>query len=82
MEAIFIIAKTHPGQEYLYSAKSAHKVSKASAQLICKVCNQYQFKLNPGECWHVYEVGKYESAYDYAQFQKFTVRNGIVKEYA
>lgn len=82
MKPIFIIAKTRPGQEYLYSPATAHKVSKASADYICKVCNHYNFKLKEGECWHVYEVGMYETAYDYAQYQKFTVRNGIVKEYA
>lgn len=80
MQEITILAITHPGSEYLYYSLSAHKVSKASAQLICKVCNQYKFKLKEGECWHVYEVGLYDGAYDYAQYQRFTVRKGIVTE--
>lgn len=75
-----IIAKSVKGHEYAYSAKSAHKVSNASANYICKVLNDYNFKLNDGEVWFIHEVGAYDTAYEYAQYQQFTVRNGIVKE--
>jgi len=75
-----VIAKSVKGQEFLYSAKSAHKVSEASAKYICKVLNEYKYKLNEDEVWYIHDVGMYDSAYDYAEFQRFTVRNGIVKE--
>lgn len=77
-----IVAITHPGQEYLYYSRSAHKVSKASASYILKVLNQYKHKLHDGECWHVYTVDRYDNAFDYAMYQRFSVRNGIVKETA
>ena len=77
---MLVLAKSCVGREYLYSARSAHKVSNASAQKICDIANKYNFKLSEGECWHVHDVGVYDDAYDYAQYQKFTIRNGIVTE--
>lgn len=77
-----IIAKTTEGKEYLYSVKSAHKVSKASADYICKICNEYKYRLKNGEKWHVYDVDTYESAYDVALLQRGSVYKGIVKMYS
>ena len=76
---MFVVAKSVKGHEYMYSAKTAHKVSKASANYICKVLNEYNFNLKEGEVWHVHEVGTLDNAYDFAQIQKFTNRKGIVK---
>ena len=75
-----IIAKTRAGQEFLYDAMSARRVSARSADYICKVVNEYKFLLgtDPAECWHVYEIDQYDKAYYYSCFQRFTVRNGIV----
>ena len=75
-----VIAKTYAGKEYLYNYRTAHKVSAASAEKILAVLNEYKFRLKDGEMWHIYDVCQYDSAYDYAQYQKFTIRKGIVKE--
>jgi len=73
-----IIAKTRIGSEYLYSASSARKVSARSAETILKVVNEMRWRLKDGETWHIYDVDEYSAAYDYAQYQAFTIRNGIV----
>ena len=78
---MMILAKTHEGSEYMYSPFTAHMVSKASAEVVCSVLNKIGFQIlqEKREKWHIYEVDQYDVAYDFAQVQKFTVRNGIVK---
>ena len=73
-----IIAKTRIGSEYIYSASSARKVSERSAEKILSIVNEYRFQLRDGETWHIYDVDQYDTAYDYAQYQAFTIRKGIV----
>ena len=75
-----ILAKTVQGREYMYSARSARKVSARSAQYILNVVNKAGFLLDreKGEIWHIYDIDEYDTAYDYALFQSFTVRKGIV----
>ena len=73
-----ILAKTRAGKEFLYNAASARKVSKASAQKICDIVNENGFLLKDGELWHIYNIDKYDTAYNYANFQSFTIRKGIV----
>lgn len=77
---MFVIAKAVKEREYLYNYRTAHKVSAASAEKILAVLNEYKFRLKDGEVWHIYDVCRYDSAYDVAQYQKFTIRKGIVKE--
>ena len=76
-----IIAKTRIGQEYMYIPRTARKVSKKSAHTICDIVNRYKYLLDTDidECWHVYEISEYDAAFDFAQYQSFTMRNGIVK---
>lgn len=76
-----IIAKTRIGREYMYIPRTARKVSKKSAHVICDIVNQYKKLLDTAEneCWHVYEIDQYDLAYDFAKYQSFTMRNGIVK---
>lgn len=74
-----VLAITKAGNEYLYNARTAHKVSKRSAEKICKIVNDCGYRIKDGEAWHCYEVGKYDTAYDYAETQRFTIRNGLVK---
>lgn len=78
---MIILAKTLKGQEFVYNPKTAMQVSKASATKICEIVNSCKFRIKPekGETWHVYEIDKYSFAFDYAQFQRFTIRKGIVK---
>ena len=75
MKILAISVKDH---EYAYKPETAHKVPVRSAQIICDVCNAYNFKIKPGECWFIHDVDQYDIAYDYATFQSFTIRKGIV----
>ena len=75
-----IVAKSVKGQEFFYNAKSAHKVSKASAKEICKALNDYKYELyDDNEVWFVHEVDKYDNAFGYAEYQAFTRRNGAIR---
>lgn len=78
---MLVCAMSLKGKEFFYKANTARKVSKASAQKICDIANKCEFlySYHPGYVWHIYEVDQYDQAYEYAQFQKFTIRNGIVK---
>ena len=75
-----ILAKAIRGQEYLYSAKSAHEVSKAKAEKIKEVLNGLRWNLKDNEVWHVFEVDGYDSSFDYATYQSFRVYKGTLKE--
>lgn len=75
-----VIAIACEGKEFLYRASTAHKVSKASADIICKALNDIRYKLNPGEIWHVYEVSGWDNAGIYAGTQAFRRYNGRLQE--
>lgn len=78
---MYILAITHPDTPYFFKSSSAHEVSKRSASVICRIVNENKEKLGTkaDEVWHIYEIDKYDSAYYHAQFQKFTIRKGLVK---
>ena len=76
---MFILAKSEKGKEFFYNAKSARKVSKASAKTICDALNKIGWNLKENEVWHIHEVDKYDIAYEYGMFQSFTIRNGVIK---
>ena len=75
-----IIAKTIKGQEFMYSASSAGKVSNASADKICAIVNEHKTMLGAkeNEYFKVYEIDRYSKAWDFAQFRAYTIRNGVV----
>ena len=75
---MLVLAKSVKGKEYFYNPRSAHRVSARSAETIRDICNKYKFQLNDNETWHIHEIDKYDTAYNYAEFQQFTIRNGIV----
>lgn len=69
---MFIVAKSPKGREYIYSGRSAHKVAKAKAQMICDKLNELGYQLDPGEVWHVHDICEYDAIpYDYALSQTF-----------
>ena len=76
---MIVIAITIKGQEFIYNASTAHKVNEKKADIAIKALNEAGYKIdkNAGEIWHKYNVDKYDRAYDYAQFQRFTVGNKI-----
>lgn len=73
-----IVAKSIEGQEFLYSASSAHSVSKASANAICKALNNARYDLKEGQVWFVHDIGQYDNAYIYALSQKFYRNRGKI----
>ena len=78
---MLILAMSVIGKEYCYISETAHKVSKASAKKICDICNEnkYMFSKHPDCHWFVHDVDSYTYASDYASFQSFTIRKGLVK---
>lgn len=76
-----IVAKSKKGHEFLYNPKTAHKVSKASAKDICKALNDYKFEIydDDDEVWFIHEVDQYDNAFQYAEWQAFTRRNGAIR---
>lgn len=75
-----IIAKSIKGQEFLYNAKSARRVSERSANVILSVLNDKRYLLKDNEIWHIHDVDSYDNAYYYAQDQAFKIRKGIVSD--
>lgn len=79
---MLIAAKAAAGAEFMYNARSAHKVSKASGQRIVDALNRIGFDLKPGEVWHLYEVDQYSPAYYTAESQEFRVYKSSIRRYA
>ena len=80
---IKIVALTTEGKEYMYSAKSAHKVSKKNAQRIADELNKNACMIpypDRGQKWFVYEICEFDTAYAFAQTQSFEIRNGYLYE--
>ena len=77
-----IIAKTTEGREFMYSSRSAHAVPKASARKICDICNEYKYRIEDGEKWHIYEIDEYDKANYFASIQHGRVYRGVVKMYS
>lgn len=76
---MLVLAKTIKGKEFIYNPNSARQVSKASAENICKVVNERKYLLNnPGECWYIYNVDRYDNAY-YTN-KAFRIRCGIITD--
>lgn len=77
-----IVAQAHKGQEYMYTINTAHKVSAEKANKIAELLNQANYMLPPDKVWFVYEVDRYDTAYDYAQFQRFEYgKRGLIRRY-
>ena len=78
---MIILAISPKNQHFIYDATTAMQVSKKSADTILKIVNDYNFMLDnrPGCEWYKYEINEYDKGFCYAQTQKFTIRNGIVK---
>ena len=74
-----VIAITIKGEEFIYNASTAHRISEKKADIAIKALNEAGYKIdkNAGEIWHKYTIDKYDTAFNYAQFQRFTVGNKI-----
>lgn len=75
---MLVLAKSIEGQEFLYNARSARRVSARSADKIRDAVNEVRWNLKEGEIWHLHEVDEYDNAFYYAERQSFTIRNGII----
>lgn len=76
-----VLAIAEKGREYLYNARTAHKVASAHAQAVCDALNGAGYALDDSTVWTVVDVNAYDNAYYYAETQKFTYgKRGIVRK--
>lgn len=76
-----IVAITTDGAEFWFKVRTAHKVSNAGAEKICKILNHIRYDLNAtAEKWWVYDIDKFDIAYDYAMTQNFHLTARGLKE--
>lgn len=76
-----VLAKAIKGKEFLYDARSSHEVSKASADVICKVLNDIMYQLKENEVWHKFtDFCQYSAGWEYATFQKFSRYKNRIRE--
>jgi hypothetical protein len=57
-----LIAKAVIGKEYLHSKQNTFFASD-NAQKIVDILNKSKYKLNDGECWHVYDYDFMQDTY-------------------
>lgn len=78
---MIVLVKAIKGKEFLYDGTSAHEVSKAAADIICKALNDAKYKLKDNEVWYKYtDFCKYSSGWEYAVQQQFTRYKGSIRE--
>lgn len=77
---MLVLAKSIKGKEFIYNARSAHKVSKKSAEKIRDTLNRLKYKLNDGETWYIHELGYYDGGTAYAETQQFTIYKNTIRE--
>ncbi len=71
-----LIAKAPKGREFLHSKENAFFASNTSANKICKLLNDTNFRLkNENEVWYVYD---YDFIQEYYVTQRISIRNGKV----
>ena len=71
---MIVVARAVKGQEFLYSASSAHRVSPTHAQKVADALNHAEYGITPEQTWFVYDVGMYDNAYAYGELQGFQIR--------
>ena len=75
-----ILALARRGHEFVYNPNSAHQVSKAGAKKIRDLLNETNWKTTNDSHWWIFEIDKYDGGWDTANMQKFTLRNGCLRE--
>lgn len=77
-----VLAITRNEQEFIYNAKSAHRVAQNKVKYVLDVLNKYRYLLkDDSEKWFVYDVDEYDKAYAYSAYQRFSVsKTGIVTD--
>jgi len=76
-----VVARAIKGQEFLYSAASAHRVAENKAQKIADALNRAQYGITTEQVWHVFDVGMYDNAYAYGEMQGFQMRkDGTIRK--
>lgn len=73
-----MIAKSKKGAEFMYKRHECYLAPNASAEKICTIMNQLNYKLHDGEIWHVHDCGPYEMEYTSAGYQKIAMRKGHI----
>lgn len=81
---MLVVAKSVEGREFMYKASSAHQVPKRSAEKIRDALNEVKYGLNENEdyplVWCLHDVGPYDNAYAFAEYQSFGIRKGNIYE--
>lgn len=76
---MLVLAKSLKGRDFYYSPRSAHRVSKRSANAIANILNEKVNVIDNFE-WTTHEVGYLSEAYAWGESQSFVIRKGIVSE--
>jgi len=75
-----IVAKTIEGEEFFYSAHSAHRAPAKRIKEVLEILNENRYHLKEGEKWWIYEVDKYDDAFYYSESQRFGFRGEYLVE--
>ena len=78
-----VVAKSLRGHEFMYNPRSAHAVAERKAKAICDKLNELNYLLdNENEVWYVHEVDQYDTAYVFAEGQRFTWgKRGLIRKF-
>ena len=82
-EKITVLVKCVKDREYMYSPASAHYVAtRKAAALIADALNKIAYDLDTLHVWRPMECDKYDTAYSYAEYQRFTLNRdtGAIRE--
>lgn len=75
-----VVAIAVKGHEYLYSAKTAHKVNAKKAGKIAELLNAAAFKIDAGHIWHTFEIDDYDAGFVWASEQEFRLgKRGLIR---
>lgn len=72
---MLVLAQSVKGKEFIYNPKTAHAVSKRSAEKIKRIVNGAKYKLKDDVVWFLHEISRCDTAYVYAERQSFFVRH-------
>ena len=71
-----LIAKTFSGKEYIYFKFDTYQANQKKIDIICNAMNKANYKLKPGEKWHVYTVSDY--TYNHAFYKLVNRQNKLI----
>ena len=73
----YFIAISAKGSEFLYRKSTAVAVPTKSAQAIAEALNKINYKLKPGEVWHVHENDWITNDYIQTEIRSYSPNKNI-----